>query len=526
MLIRLIYNNKAFKIINEYSIKTSNSDVSFSDIVIDFTGCSLTDIPFKYQEIKIVEAEKEEDILKGKVVFTGFLDEVNLSEMKNKNEDRELTLTLLSPLAMATRRYVSLIGTYQKEEAIKRILQPLIDDGFYIAEMNIENGQITNNFALDTVENCMNNMCCKLNLLWYIDQNKAIFVNSIDYLMQLNPKLIIKEGENTSGIYRIQPQIENIDYSNVINFKNVRVYYEAKTSTYDTQYNLDYPLLNLPKTVKKGDIVQLLNPIVIDEKTLRMLMEEKENSLGINDAFSFSMHAGGKIYSCKIERADLSSSDYDKFIMTDNIGFSDDQGDEKELMLQRDSFFPNLITGFKYNGEETIEIDFITSMTALRYTTMRFMHSNEINKLKGIISNTGIIEKTIDYQEKWATTSELVEYARSLMSANSKTINQVDLESDEKLNLKIGDLVYIYEPDFFIDAKFAVKEINYVYKNLTDQTWKFVLKNSDLNSSYIDLFRSTQTQEEISKFDTVVLAEYIEENTSETHIVEVDNEDM
>ena len=173
MIIRLIYNNIAFKIINEYSIKISNSDVSFSDIVIDFTGYSILDIPFKYQEIKIVEAEKEEDILEGKVIFTGFLDEVNLSEMKNKDEDRELTLTLLSPLAMATRRYVSLIGTYQKEEAIKRVLQPLIDDGFYIAEMNIENGQITNNFALDTVENCMNNMCCKLNLLWYIEIGRA-----------------------------------------------------------------------------------------------------------------------------------------------------------------------------------------------------------------------------------------------------------------------------------------------------------------------------------------------------------------
>ena len=525
MIIRLIYNNIAFKIINEYSIKISNSDVSFSDIVIDFTGYSILDIPFKYQEIKIVEAEKEEDILEGKVIFTGFLDEVNLSEMKNKDEDRELTLTLLSPLAMATRRYVSLIGTYQKEEAIKSVLQPLIDDGFYIAEMNIENGQITNNFALDTVENCMNNMCCKLNLLWYIDQNKGIFVNSIDYLMQLNPKLTIKEGENTSNVIRIQPKIENIDYANVINFKNIRLYYEASTSVYNSQYNLDYPLLNLPRTVKKGDTVQFLNPIVIDERTLRMLIDENK-SLKLGDAFAFFMSAGPKSYSCKIDRVNSNSGTYDKFTISDNISFSDDEGEEKELVFQRDSFFSNLITGFKYNGENPIEIENIQSMSALRYTTMRFMHSNEINKLKGIISNTGIVEKTVDYQEKWTTTSELVEYARSLMSANSKTINQVDLESDEKLNLKIGDLVYIYEPDFFIDGKFAVKEINYIYINLMDQTWKFVLKNSDLNSSYIDLFRNTQTQEESSKLDTVMLAEYIEENTSETHIVEVANEDM
>ncbi len=146
-MLRLVYNKKALKILNEYSIKSSNSDVSFSDITIDFSGCSLIDIPFKYQEITIREAINEEEILEGKVIFTGFLDDVNLSEMKNKNEDRSLTLTLLSPLAMATKRYTSLIGTYKKAVAIKRIYKPLIDDGFKITELNIEDGQITNKFC-------------------------------------------------------------------------------------------------------------------------------------------------------------------------------------------------------------------------------------------------------------------------------------------------------------------------------------------------------------------------------------------
>lgn len=111
--------------------------------------------------------------------------------MKNKNEDRSLTLTLLSPLAMATKRYTSLIGTYKKAVAIKRILQPLIDDGFKITELNIEDGQITTNFALDTVENCMNNICHKLNIFWFIDENKNIFINNIDFLLQSEPKLNI-----------------------------------------------------------------------------------------------------------------------------------------------------------------------------------------------------------------------------------------------------------------------------------------------------------------------------------------------
>ena len=133
----LIYSNKTFKILNEYQFKFSNNEVTFNDIVIDFTNCSIADIPFKYQEIQIRQAEDNENIFEGKLLFTGFLDDINLSEMKMRKEYRELTLTLLSPLKMATKRSVSLIGTYKKEEAIRRVLQPLLDDGFSIVEMNI-----------------------------------------------------------------------------------------------------------------------------------------------------------------------------------------------------------------------------------------------------------------------------------------------------------------------------------------------------------------------------------------------------
>lgn len=134
---KVIYNNKAFDVKGEFQFKSSNAEVSFNDIVIDFTNCSILDIPYKYQEIQIRQAEDNQNIFNGKILFTGFLDDINLSEMKMRKEYRELTLTLLSPLKMATKRSVSLIGTYKKEEAIRRVLQPLLDDGFTIVEMNI-----------------------------------------------------------------------------------------------------------------------------------------------------------------------------------------------------------------------------------------------------------------------------------------------------------------------------------------------------------------------------------------------------
>ena len=185
MITRVVYNNKFYKIIGSYNIKYSNNEVTFNDITIDFTDGTIMDIPFKYQEVKIVEAENEEKIKDGVVKFTGYLDDIDLSDMKLEDEEREMTLTLLSPLKLATKRTVSLIGTYELKIAIQRVLQPLVDDGFKIKEMNIQNGQITVNFAIETVENSMNNICSKRNIFWYIDENSNIYVNSIDYMFGL-----------------------------------------------------------------------------------------------------------------------------------------------------------------------------------------------------------------------------------------------------------------------------------------------------------------------------------------------------
>ena len=184
MYTRLIYNNKAFKIIDNYTINFSNSEVTFNDIKIDFTGFSIADIPYKYQEVQIKKAETEQDVFEGDIIFTGYVDSFDISEIKLTNNFRELTLTLLSPLEMATRRSVTLVGTYELEEAVERILQPLVDDGFTIKEMNIPESQITTNYVLQTVEHCMNDIGYKRSIFWYINELKEIYVNSIDFLFR------------------------------------------------------------------------------------------------------------------------------------------------------------------------------------------------------------------------------------------------------------------------------------------------------------------------------------------------------
>ena len=69
MITRVVYNNKAFKIIDEYSIKFSNNEVTFNDIKIDFTNRSIADIPYKYQEIKIMQAKYAIQVLLSKAII-------------------------------------------------------------------------------------------------------------------------------------------------------------------------------------------------------------------------------------------------------------------------------------------------------------------------------------------------------------------------------------------------------------------------------------------------------------------------
>ena len=529
---KIKYNGKLFKLLDNCGFKFSNNEVTFNDVKIDFTGYSLADIPFKYQKIEVVEIEGEKE----EVIFTGYLDTIKPSFItKKKKGYRELDLTLLSPLKMATVRTVSLIGTYTKEEAIRRILQPLIDDGFTIEELNIDDGQITVNFVLETIENAMNNVCSKANIFWFIDEKRGIYVNSIDYLFGKAISKTITENDDfeADGLININPTIENVDYSNIINFKNVRLIYYQNNSSYDISSDIEsgqYPIVSVGKVVNKGDTIDFNNPIIIDENTLKNIISEKEeNEDNFDETVYHAMNLWIKeenytnVFTVSIDK-DPNNSNFNKYLVSENISFSDDGGEEKKIVLQRDNFFSNLITGFKWNGNDGAIIILMSSQTALRYTTMKFIYTTEIENLKGIISDSGQIEKTIDFNEKWITLNQLVNYARSLMIQNSNTVNTVQLEYDKNPNLKIGNIVNIELPSFYTEGNFAVKEINYTYTNEIEQNWKITLKSADLVSTYIDLFRPAEVEETENKIDTVILSEFIEENIKEIHTVSIKNE--
>lgn len=514
-MISLEYGKNKFKVIYPYTINNSINNVTFSSISIDFTGFKLEDLPYKYQEVKLV------DDTENRILFTGYFDSPDFSDMKLPHEERILTLNLLSPLKMAQVRCVTLTGTYKIKEAVIRILQPLIDDGYKLCELNISDGQITLNHVLQTIDYCMNDIGHKRNILWFIDCNKNIFVNSLDYLFGKEKKLDLNEEEYQNGMFHIQPTVESSDYANVINIKNIRLFYSERDSYFsDTLDNQgEGILINLPKKIKKGDNITLNNPIVIDEERLKQYIQNGEIYswyMNCNFRTTIQLENGNtKVYFIGIDPLD---NIYKK---SDKITFQDDDGDEGEIVLQRDSFFKNLITGFKYNGDEDATIVEIQSNTALRHTSMRFMDNKEIQSLKGVVSLTGQIEKTVDYVEKWTTLEEITEYAKSLIIENTNTVNTINLKFDEDHKLEIGDILKIDMPNFYIQGNFAVSSVNCTCNNEDDKEWDVVIQNSDMISSYIDIFRPTEQQTTEDPASTMILSEYAEEVINEIHEIEV-----
>ena len=508
-MIRLIYNNKAFRILNEFSINTTNNTVTFNDITIDFTDYDLEDMPLKYQEVKIKQCEDGEDILTdGKVLFFGYVDTIEVGRMKLSQEKRELTITLLSPIKLSTVRTVTLIGTYNVRDIIPLILEPLINDGFEIAEMNVDNGQITVNHILQTIEFCMNNLSVKKNIFWFIDENKKIYINQLDYLFQQTPTKI-QNDLRKEGLINIEPNIEATDYANVINIKNARLLYKQYTTT---AISGDFDVLKLPKTIKTNDTIEFNYPISFSIDYLKKMQNEGlfESAVLIPVLVLTIGQTNYSVY----YNVNTQLLEY-----TGSFTYSDDDGDEGTIVLQRDNFFSNLITGFKWNGSNA-QIRAIDTNTALRYVKVKFINSQEVERLKGIISDSGQIERTIDANETWFTEKSLLEYAKAYLVENKNDINTIKLTYDKNYGFKIGELLAIDFESFYSKGNFAITEIAYSYVNEIEQKWIITAKKSNLLSSYIDLFRGQEDETSSERNESLLISQYITEGVKEIHNVE------
>ena len=138
--------------------------------------------------------------------------------------------------------------------------------------------------------------------------------------------------------------------------------------------------------------------------------------------------------------------------------------------------------------------------------------------MKGIISQTGIVEKIINMNEQWKTYPELIEIANSYINNGITKIDQIKIKIDKDYNLKVGDIVEINKPKFFTIGKYVITDLTTtMYSTVKKQ--ELTLRNSNYLENYIDLFRASETEESESKTYNEVINNYDETTIREVHEV-------
>lgn len=451
-----------------------------------------------------------------KLLYTGYIDDYVFDEMRELDEDINISFTLLSPQKIATLRTCIAVGTYEIKDLIENIiLAPLIDDGFTLKEINIVNKSLTVNFLVETVEYCMNNLSNKYNFWWYIDENKNIYVKDIETMFKEEPMYIYDDKHTINGLEYVKPITNSYDYANVINFKNVRIYeYSRLRMNKKEVAEAHNPLIDGQVTnIKQNDQITFNFPIDIKKENII----KSANSNGITNT--------NIIYGIYVEGTYEDNTDFSFFVsfdtlnnlykISDNLGFDGESTDsEKEFLLMRDSFFSNLITGIKYNnGNKKINsIKAINSDSTLIYNVNKFLNDKGILEKKNIISKTGIVERTIDMKESWKTVQELTEIGASYLNKNSLNYaDELEIKLD-KDKFQVGKILYINK--FMIDGRYVVTEIQRTDQN-NDDEFLVKCKNANILDNFIDIFRQENEQTSSDKVYQLYVTHYEEEGISE-----------
>ena len=452
-----------------------------------------------------------------KLLYTGYIEDYSFNEMREKDVDIDINITLYSPMKMTTLRTATAVGTYKLKSLIqKEILSPLIDDGFSIEELDITDRQLTVNYISETIEYCMNNLSNKFNFWWFIDEQKRIYIKDIDKLMNGEPDYIYDDTHSIAGLQYIKPITESDNYANVVNFKNVRIYEYSRLqlngNTITQEHN---PLISQQiTTIKNGEQLDFNFPCDIKKENIIKSAE----SNGITQYF-YGIYVKGTYSDNTTFEFSIGYDDINKtFETTDNVGFDGSENATEEFLLIRDSFFSNLITGFKLNNENKSikSIEKITSDSALIWNVNKLYNDKAIADKRGIISKTGIVETTIDMNESWKTIQELREIGVSYMNKNSLDLNgTIELCTDRNV-FQIGKTIYINK--MLVNGTYIITQIKESVSN-NDVDYYITAKNANMLDNYIDVFRGEASQESSDKTYQVYITHYEEENMYERHEV-------
>ena len=265
-------------------------------------------------------------------------------------------------------------------------------------------------------------------------------------------------------------------------------------------------------TINTGNKIEFNFPISLNKNALDQVGLTKYNK---NSVLKIAQRIGAG-------QADyLLNISYENGVLNipSNVSIEDNYSDDNTWVLVRDAFFKDLIVGLQYNGTP-FDLFIVNSSTGLKYAKVKVSNDNEIERNKGIISQTGIVEKQIDMNEQWKSYQELLDIANSYINANTSKVEQVKLTMDVDNNLEIGDTIRINKDCFLINDTYIITDKMINFDNNV-KTYSYTLRNTNILENYVDLFRANEIEEQQDKNVSLITSSYIEEGIKESYEVVV-----
>lgn len=493
------FNATDFLIVgNNLSVKDSSREVTFSDLVIDFTGKDESLLPIQYQEITIVQVDES---LVESVLMVGYVDLVDYPEFYSASQPFLLTISLLSPYAYACKRTISYsFNNIALRTAVGTILAPLLSDGFTIEtnELAVDKfvGRI---FQMETIEKIMNYLANAYDFIWYIDKAKKIYLKDIDSTKGIVPILTLTSNNNPY-LTTIKPYRTVVDYANKLNMKNLFIvsnYSDDISITQGSEYRFPYPI-SISKNV----------------------CSRYETSSSTMIPFYVEYYSGSYLVAYYIEYTySTGEFSYDPEGTGLKVGFVGDKDESTfDILLIRDNVDATKILGLKWNlADEDITI---TSRTQLIPYNVMYSDASEIDNIKDYINTSGVIEKVVDCNGRYFYDYELFNYATSLFKKNSSVTSEINCNFKGRLDdetfvtfmnsLGITELLSINLTDFKISGDFLITSVEKTY-GTEDAEIKVNARNFNLNENFNDIFR-VNMEELTEEVATTMVVNYCRDN--------------
>ena len=490
-----------------FKLRFSSRETTYSTVLIDFTASVATDLPIKLQQMEIIDIDDS-----NKVIYTGYLDSYELPEFETGSEFVILTLSLLNPINLAGKRTI----TVQENEVtltalMTTILQPLVDDGFTIEENNLVADEISVRYVRNSIENIMNDLSNKYKFLWYIDQDKKIYLNMIADV-EASPASYLIDENNLDYISRVHPLLHSVDYANKILVKNALVYSSLTSLTVEK-------LLPASISLSDGGVYNFLYPIDISEDAGTRIQ---------------SLFSSITLLILVVSGKDLTIS-YNQSTSTytfgTDLGFLGIDDNTKDCLLMRDPELPQIITGFKWNT--TAATSTVTSSASVlipyivEYTDPAAIALN-VDK----VSPTGIIEKIVDAHEQIFTIEEIDLFAKNQVTLNNNETKSAVITFKDRIStafetflsvFMIGEKLTVNLPNQFITGEFIITDLE-ISQTKEVKTVVIKCRNTNLLENYVDLFRKDYKEENPNQTLKYIEAVYItDESIDEAKQIQVWN---